>query len=232
MKKALLAAALLTLSLTQTTAQQASSGLQLDALDRSADACTDFYQFACGGWIAKNPVPSDRSGYGRFDELQERNNDVLHTILDSAAAGGAPESKKIGDYYASCMDESAIDARGAAALDPVIKKIAALSSVNDLAPLVAELHTLGVNVCFQFGSQADFKDASVEMAIADQGGLGLPDRDYYFRDDAKSVDLRKQYVEHVGRMAGLLGAPADQAKTSAQQAMTIETTLEIGRAHV
>ena len=205
-----------------------SSGLQLDALDKSADACTDFYQFACGGWIANNPVPSDRAGYGRFDELQERNNEVLHRILESAAAGGAPESKKIGDYYASCMDERAIDARGAAALDPVLKKIAALSSVADLAPLVAELHTIGVNVFFQFGSQADFKDASVEMAIADQGGLGLPDRDYYFRDDAKSVDLRQRYVEHIGRMAALLGAAADPAKASAQQTMAIETTLAKG----
>ena len=219
---------LLWVSLSPATAQQASSGLQLDALDKSADACTDFYQLACGGWITRNPVPPDRSGYGRFDELQERNNEVLRKILESAAAGGTAESKKIGDYYASCMDEIGIDARGAAALDPVLKKIAALSSVNDLAPLVAELHTIGVNVFFQFGSQADFKDASLEMAIADQGGLGLPDRDYYVRDDATSVDLRNKYVEHVGRMAVLLGVPADQAKASAQQTMAIETALARG----
>ena len=92
--------------------------------------------------------------------------------------------------------------RAPAPLDPLLKKIAALSSVSDLAPLVAELHTIGVNVFFQFGSQADFKDASVEMAIADQGGLGLPDRDYYFKDDAKSVELRTQYVDHVGEDVG------------------------------
>jgi len=90
-----------------------ASGLQLDAMDKSADACTDFYQFACGGWIARNPVPADRSGFGRFDELQERNNDTLHTILEAAAAGREPEFKKIGDYYASCLDETAIDAKGA-----------------------------------------------------------------------------------------------------------------------
>ncbi len=241
MKRLLSLAAILTLSLTRTTAQQpparpadparpapSSSGLQLDALDRSADACTDFYQFACGGWIAKNPVPADRSGWGRFDELQEHNNDVLHRILETAAAGRDPESKKIGDYYASCMDETAIDAKGAGPLDPLLEKIAALSSVNDLAPLVAELHTVGVNVFFQFGSQADFKDASVEMAIADQGGLGLPDRDYYFRDDPKSVDLRTQYVDHVGRMSALLGAAPDRAKAAAQQTMTIETALAKG----
>jgi len=202
-----------------------ASGLQLDAMDKSAGACTDFYQFACGGWIARNPVPADRSGFGRFDELQERNNDTLHTILEAAAAGREPEFKKIGDYYASCLDETAIDAKGAGPLDPLLKKIAALSSVNDLAPLVAELHTIGVNVFFQFGSQADFKDASVEMALADQGGLGLPDRDYYVKDDAKSVELRAQYVDHIAKLAALLGASGDQAKASAQQAMAIETAL-------
>jgi len=206
-------------------APSSSSGLQLDALDKTADACTDFYQFACGGWIAKNPVPSDRASWGRFEELQERNNETLHRILETAAAGRDPESKKIGDYYASCMDETAIDARGAAPLDPLLKKIAAVTSVADLAPLVAELHTVGVNVFFQFGSQADFKDASVEMAIADQGGLGLPDRDYYFKDDAKSADLRTQYLDHLARMSALLGAADNQAKASAQQIMNIETAL-------
>jgi putative endopeptidase len=225
MKKLLLAAVLTALSLTSATAQQSASGLQLNALDTSADACTDFYQFACGGWIANNPVPADRAGWGRFDELQERNNDVLHAILDAAAAGKDPASRKIGDYYASCLDEPAIDAKGVAPLEALLTKIAALSGVRDLAPLVADLHTIGVNVFFQFGSQADFKDASVEMAIVDQGGLGLPDRDYYVKDDPKSVELRTQYVAHVARMAELLGLPADQAKTAADQAMAIETAL-------
>src|SRR6185369_5749355 len=154
----------------QSPAPSSTSGLQLDAMDRSADACTDFYQYACGGWTAKNPVPADRASWGRFEELQERNNDTLHKILDAAATGADPASKKIGDYYASCMDEAAIDAKGAAPLDPLLKKINALTSVNALAPLVAELHTIGVNAFFSFGAEADFKDASVEMAIADQGG--------------------------------------------------------------
>jgi putative endopeptidase len=237
-------ATILTVSQTRLTAQQpasppaspasaavpapSSSGLQLDAMDKTADACTDFYQFACGGWIAKNPVPADRAGFGRFDELRERNDDTLHRILEAAASGRDPESKKIGDYYASCLDEPAIDAKGAAPLDPLLRKIAALSTVADLAPLVAELHTIGVNVFFQFGSQADFKDASVEMAIADQGGLGLPDRDYYFKDDPKSVELRAKYLEHIGRMSALLGAGSDQAGGAARQAMAIETALAKG----
>src|SRR6185436_11470883 len=107
-----------------------ASGLQLDAIDRSADACTDFFQYACGAWMAKNPIPADRSSWGRFDELQERNNETLRKILDAAAAGRDPSSKKIGDYYASCMDETAINAKGAAPLDPLLKKIAALTGVN------------------------------------------------------------------------------------------------------
>ena len=111
-------------------AAPSASGLQLDAMDRTADACTDFYQFACGAWMAKNPMPADRSSWGRFDELQERNNETLRKILDAAAAGRDPASKKIGDYYASCMDETAINAKGAAPLDPLLKKIAALTSVN------------------------------------------------------------------------------------------------------
>jgi endothelin-converting enzyme/putative endopeptidase len=240
MKRLFAAATLIWASLTGASAQPpavspppaspvaSASGLQLDALDKTADACTDFYQFACGGWTAKNPVPSDRASWSRFEELQERNNETLRKILDAAATGRDVGSKKIGDYYASCLDEPAIDAKGGAPLDPLLKKIAALSAVSDLAPLVAELHTIGVNAFFQFGSQADFKDASVEMAIVDQGGLGLPDRDYYVRDDAKSVDLRKQYVEHVGRMAALLGATPEQQKEAAGQAMTIETALATG----
>ena len=206
-------------------AKSSASGLQLDAIDRTADACTDFFQYACGAWMAKNPIPADRSSWGRFDELQERNNETLRKILDAASAGRDPASKKIGDYYASCMDETAINVKGAAPLDPLLKKIAALTSVNGLAPLVAELHTIGVKAFFAFGAEADFKDASLEMAIADQGGLGLPDRDYYFRDDEKSKDLRKQYLGHIAKMAALLGDAPDRAAAAAQHAMTIETAL-------
>ena len=205
---------------------KSESGLELAALDKTADPCTDFYEYACGGWMKNNPIPNDRSRWGRFDELQDRNNEVLHKILDEAAAKPTGENQKIGDYYASCMDESTINAKGAAPLQPLLSKIDALKTPNDLAPLVAELHTIQTNVFFNFGSEADFKDSSLEMAIADQGGMGLPERDYYLRDDPKSAEQRKAYVEHISKMFGLLGI--SEASTKAEKVMALETALAKG----
>jgi putative endopeptidase len=185
---------------------KSESGLDLSILDHGADPCTDFYAYACGGWTKNQPIPADRSSWGVAERLQEENETRLRKILEDAAKAGDGETKKIGDYYASCMDESRIDARGASGLQPALDKIAALSNVRDLAPLVAELHTMGVGAFFGFGAEADFKDASVVRAIADQGGIGLPDRDYYFRDDPKSAEIRKQYLEHVGKMMSLIAA--------------------------
>src|SRR5436309_1539866 len=178
---------------------KSESGLDLALIDRGADPCTDFYAYACGGWTKNEPIPADRSAWGVAERLQEQNETRLRTILENAAKGGDAETKKIGDYYATCMDESAINARGASALDPTLKKIAALSSPRELPALLAELHAMGVNAFFSFGAEADFKEASMVRAIADQGGLGLPDRDFYFRDDPKSVETKTQYIAHVGR---------------------------------
>jgi putative endopeptidase len=205
---------------------RSESGLELAAIDKGADPCTDFFQYACGGWIANNPIPNDRSRWGRFDELQDRNNEILHKVLEAAAKNPTGENQKIGDYYGSCMDEPGINAKGTTPLQPLLAKIDAVKSPADLAPIIAELHTIQVNVFFGFGSEADFKDASLEMAIADQGGMGLPERDYYLRDDPKSVEQRKAYVEHVGKMLGLLGV-AD-APAQAQKVMAIETALAKG----
>jgi len=202
-----------------------ASGLDLSLIDRGADPCVDFYKYACGGWTANHPIPADRSAWGRAEELQERNNALLRKILETAAVARDPLTQQIGDYYASCMDESAIDARGARPLEAELKKIAGLSNVRDLPSLLAELHTIGAGAFFSFGAESDFKNASMIMAIADQGGLGLPDRDYYFRDDAKSVELRKQYVEHVGKMHGLLGPGLGDAAAAAATVMRIETAL-------
>src|SRR6266545_5635096 len=215
----------------QTTAPSrpaaSASGLDLQFMDRTIDPCTDFYEFACGGWTKTQPIPADRSAWGRGQELQERNNMTLRRILEDAGrnASADVDTKKIGDYYSSCMDESAINAKGAAPLEPALKKIAALAGPRELAALVAELHSMGVNAFFGFGAEADFKEASMVRAIADQGGLGLPDRDYYFRDDAKSVELRKQYVEHVSKMVALLGPGAGDATAAAATVMRIESAL-------
>jgi endothelin-converting enzyme/putative endopeptidase len=206
-------------------AKASQSGLMLDAIDRSVDPCTDFYQYACGNWIASNPIPADRSSWGSFDELQDHNNEVLHQILDAAAPGTDPKTKKIGDYYASCMDVPAIDKKGAAPLDADLKAIDALGGPGDLPALVARLHTIGVDALFGFGAEADFKEANMVRAIAGQGGMGLPDRDYYFRDDAKSQEIRKEYVAHVTKMLTLLGDAPDTAAAGAQTVMRVETAL-------
>jgi endothelin-converting enzyme/putative endopeptidase len=208
-------------------APASASGLELPFMDRAVDPCVDFYEFACGGWTKNQPIPADRSAWGRGQELQERNNTTLRRILEEAGrnAGADVETRKIGDYYASCMDESAINSKGAAPLEPALKKIAALAGPRDLPQLVAELHAMGVSVLFGFGAEADFKEANTVRAIADQGGLGLPDRDYYFRDDPKSVEMRKQYVEHVGKMIGLLGPDAGDPAAAANTVMRTETAL-------
>ena len=213
-------------SATQGQGAKSESGLDLALIDRGADPCTDFYAYACGGWTKNEPIPADRSAWGVAERLQEQNETRLRTILENAAKGGDAETKKIGDYYATCMDESAINARGASALDPTLKKIAALSSPRELPALLAELHAMGVNAFFSFGAEADFKEASMVRAIADQGGLGLPDRDFYFRDDPKSVETKTQYIAHVGRMMSLVGGGAnDHSAADANTVMTIETAL-------
>lgn len=205
-----------------------ASGLDLAAIDRRADPCTDFYQFACGEWTARNQIPPDRARWGRFDELQEKNNTILRRILDEAALGRDAESRKIGDYYASCMDEAGVEQKGAAPLAAHLKAVASLGSVGDLPDLLGRLHVTGARAFFNFGAEADFKDAKMMIAALDQGGLGLPDRDYYFRDDPKSTDIRRQYVEHVANMTALSGTPQPQAARAADAAMRIETALAKG----
>ena len=206
----------------------AAESATVAALDRSADACTDFYQFACGGWRAKNPLPGDQPRFGRFNELADGNRTILREILEAAAKDDPkrdPVDRKIGDYYAACMDEAGIEAKGLSGLKPDLDRVLALASKADLPALLGHLHTFGVGAGFTLSSGQDFKDATQFIADADQGGMGLPERDYYFRDDAKSVELRKAYVVHVQRMFELLGdAPAAAAK-SASTVMEIETAL-------
>ena len=215
------------------TQNQAGSTVQLKGLDtalidKSVDPCSDFYQYSCGGWLKQNPIPADQAAYGRGTELAEQNRLVLKDILEKAAAqqtGRTAVQQKIGDFYSACMDESAIERKSASALKPELERIAALKSKADLADAVAHLQMMGVNALFGYESDQDFKDATSVIAEADQGGLGLPERDYYTRTDAKSEEMRKDYVQHVTNMFKLLGDSPETAAGNAQKVMEIETAL-------
>ena len=199
----------------------------LSALDRAASPCQDFYQFACGGWLKTHPIPPDQSRWGRFNELAERNKAVLHDILEKAAAGpkSDPVDQRLGDFYTACMDEGSAEKKGADPLKDQLDAIDALKSTSDLPALLARLHSEGVDAAFDFGSDQDYKDATKVIGEVDQGGLGLPDRDYYFRTDPKSEKLRKQYVWHVAKIFGLLGDDPKTAVAEADTVMRLETEL-------
>ena len=200
------------------------------ALDKSVDPCVDFYQFSCGGWLKSNPIPPDQASWGRFNELAERNRAILRGILEKAASAKTRDAdeQKIGDYYASCMDQAAINSKGTAVLKPIFDRIDAVKDKNELPELLAYLHHQGFNVFFGFGSTPDFKDAKEVIAEADQAGLSLPDRDYYLKTDAKSEELRKQFVQHVTNMFKLLGDSPEKASQEATVVMNIETALAKG----
>jgi endothelin-converting enzyme/putative endopeptidase len=198
------------------------------AIDKTADPCVDFYQYACGTWLAKNAIPSDRAEWARFDELEERNMVILRDILEKASARSPKRTvneQKIGDYYAACMDEADIEKKGIEPIKPELDRIASLAGKDALAEEVARLQRDGANVMFSFTSEQDFKNASAMIARADQGGLGLPERDYYLKDDQKAVETRQKYLEHVTKMFELLGDSQEGAAAKAQVVMSIETAL-------
>jgi putative endopeptidase len=201
-----------------------ASGLELADLDRHASACTDFYQFACGGWMAANPMPADRQRWGRFTELQERNFETLRRILESPAPAGDIDRVKARNYYAACMDEATIEARGLVPLDAELARIARARPA-DLPALVAHLHSIGVNVFFRFGSDVDRHDATRQVAAVDQGGLGMPDRDYYLKADGPTRTIRQQYLAHVGSMLDGVPVAAGAAARRPEAVLTIETAL-------
>ncbi len=197
-------------------------------LDRGVDPCTDFYRFACGGWMERNPIPPDQAVWGRFNELAENNLIIERKILEKAAVerpNRDANNQKIGDYYASCMDETAIEKKGLDPLRPELDRIAGLQSKAELPGYLAYAHRIGGNAFFEFGSQPDYKNASMEIAETDQSGLGLPDRDYYLKTDANSVALREKYVGHVRRMFELAGDKSETAAANAKVVMAIETAL-------
>ena len=162
-------------------------GLDKRLIDTTADPCVDFFQYACGNFSKLYPIPNDRSSFGTGAMIAEHTQHVLHTMLEKAAAGGAsrnPNEQKIGDAYAACMDVDAINQRGLKPLQPELDRIAAVKSKDELPELLAHFQLIGVNAFLAFGQQQDFKDARKQIAVVDQGGLGLPERDYYFRTGA------------------------------------------------
>ena len=203
-------------------------GFDPTAMDTTADPCVDFYQYACGNFPKLHPIPGDTPVFDEFYNLYEFNTQALHQILEKAAwAHAAPGSneQKIGDYYQSCLDTDAIDKAGLTPIEPELQRIAALRGKDELPALIARLNRLGVGVFFDYGSMQDFKDATREIAYIDQSGLGLPEKDYYFRTDAKSEQLRRDYVAHMAKMLELLGESPGAAEPEAQKVMALETAL-------
>jgi predicted metalloendopeptidase len=207
----------------------ASHGVDLTILDKTCKPCDDFFHYASGEWLAKNPIPAAYPSWGRFNELAERNRELLHQILEQAAANtqasAGSNERKIGDFYASCMDEKQINATGAKPLDAEFARIDAVQSARELQEEVARLQGLGVRALFDFGSTQDEKNSSQVIGGADQGGLGLPDRDYYTKTDDKSRQVRQQYQEHVSKMLALVGEDAAKAATEAKAIVELETKL-------
>jgi endothelin-converting enzyme/putative endopeptidase len=213
-------------------ADSSTSGLDLSAMDKGVNPCTNFFQYACGTWRANNPIPADRARWSRFDELQEHNLKIERDILEKAAAPGEKHStldQQIGDYYAACMDEAEIDRLGVQPIAPLLKATREIKAKTDLTPAVVVLQKDGVRTLFSFRVAADEKNSNDQIANVGQGGLGLPDRDYYLRPDPKSAEIREQYKQHVRAMFQLLAKAEGRSDADAQAAadavMHIETEL-------
>lgn len=216
----------------RTAAKPAASGgywgFDTANLDKSCKPCDDFYQFAMGGWMKANPIPPAYSTWGSFSQLLDKNQQNLWQILDAAtkqqSAAGSNE-QKIGDFYASCMDTDAIENAGTKPIDAELAQIAEMKSVADLQAEAARLQESGVGLLFRFSANQDAKNSSQVVGSAWQGGLGLPEREYYLKQDEKSKQLRDAYVKHVANMFGLLGDAPDAASAEASTVLGLETRL-------
>jgi putative endopeptidase len=199
----------------------------VNAIDKSADPCLDFYQYACGTWVKNNPIPPDKSRWGRFDELAEHNLYILRDILAEAQAPGKHSASEtmVGTYYASCMDESAIEKKGTAPLAPALDRINGINTKAELIRQIAIMHRNSTPALFAFYSQPDMHNSTETVAFLDQGGITMPDRDYYIKDDPKSVETRQKYVEHVQKIFELAGDKPAVAAAEAKTVLAVETGL-------
>jgi len=203
-------------------------GFSIDNIDKSVDPCVDFYQFACGNWIKNSEIPADRAAWQSFSELDESNLGVEREILEKAAAGGADRDaieQKIGDLYASCMDEKVVNAKGISPLKPELDRVAAVKDKAALIDQIGRLRMMGANALFNFFSNSDLHNADQVIAYISQGGLSLPDRDYYIKDEPDKVEMRKHLAEYVTQLFTLAGRTPQQAGSAAQAVLVVETLL-------
>ena len=200
------------------------------AMDRSVDPCTNFYRYACGGWIKSNPIPPDQAVWNVYSKLQQDNERFLWGLLEQArnpAASRSVVEREIGDFFNACMDETTIETAGVKPLQTTFDEIEGLRSIGEIPKLLARLHLEinGNHMLFGFGSNQDYADSTQVIAFASAGGLGLPDRDYYTKADAKSEEIRARYVAHIEEMFRLLGETPQNAAVAAKVVMEIETAL-------
>ncbi len=240
MKKALLVLAITLAACTTTKPAQAppppqpkpllgEHGFDLAQVDRSVGACDDFYRYATGGWQKANPLPSIYSRYGRFEEVADRNRQTLRAILEQSSKETNAErgsgTQKIGDFWTACMNEPLIEQQG---ITPIRADLDRINAIASRADVVREIHRQqqgGIAPIFRFSAQNDYKNSDMIIAAVSQGGLGLPDRDYYLRDDEKFATTRKQYVDHIAKMFELAGSDAAKARTDAERVLSLETQL-------
>jgi endothelin-converting enzyme/putative endopeptidase len=225
-KRSLCLSLLLVLALPLATAQTPtlpySPSLDLSSMDKSIDPCVDLYHYSCGGWQKKNPIPPDQTSWSVYGKLYQDNLTFLRDMLEQAAQPNQQRdavTQKTGDFYAACMDESAVEKEGWAAIQPELDAIAQLKSAKDLAPLVARLqvtyfrYSYTSSMLFSASSTQDPDNSEQVIADVDQGGLGMPDRDYYIKDDAKTKETREHYLQHVQKVFELIGdTPAAASK--------------------
>ena len=210
------------------SSKKAAPGFSLDNIDKTVDPCVDFYQYACGNWMKSTEIPADQPEWVSFIEVDERNKDVLRDLLEKAAKGGAqrtPIEQKIGDFYGACMDEKAADTKGIEPLKPELEKIASVKDKSALIDVIAHDHMIGAGALFNFYSNSDLHNADQVIAYIDQGGLTLPDRDYYIKDDPKQVEMRKNLTDYITQVFTLAGQTPEKAAESAKTVLRIETEL-------